>query len=93
MEEIGFKQSLPTTIHEDNQGCVAIAKYPKINARTKHINIKFHYVRELVDNKVISVVYCNTKSMTADIMTKPLSNDLFLKFRNELGISSNTVSN
>ena len=40
--------------------------------RTKHIDIKFHYVREVLQEGVIELVYCPTNSMTADILTKPL---------------------
>jgi hypothetical protein len=91
--ELGYLQTKPTIINEDNQGCLTIAKYPKINARTKHINIKFHYIRELIANKDIEVVDCRSEKMLADTMTKPLDKILFQKFRNELGIKVNTISN
>ena len=64
----------PTVMMEDNQGMIAMARNPVSHARTKHIDIRYHYVREAVQNqKVINLNYCPTKNMTADILTKPLA--------------------
>ena len=60
-------QSTPTTatiINEDNQGTIAVARNPVSHARTKHIDIKFHYVREALHDGSIDLVYCPTKDMT-----------------------------
>ena len=62
----------PPVMMEDNQGTIAMAKNPVSHARTKHIDIRYHYVREAVQ-KVISLNYCPTENMTADILTKPLA--------------------
>ncbi len=70
---IGAEQKIPTIIFEDNQGAIAIAKNPSAHARTKHIDIKYHYTREMAQKGVIQVEYCSTEDMLADVFTKPLT--------------------
>jgi len=60
----------PTTLMEDNQG--AIARNPVAHARTKHIDIRYHYIREAMQNEIVNLCYCPTEVMIADILTKPL---------------------
>jgi hypothetical protein len=58
-----------------------MAQSPKIRPRTTHINIKYHHFRQAVTTKKISIHAINTKAQLADVFTKPLSFDLFYKFR------------
>jgi hypothetical protein len=58
-------------MYEDNQSCIHMLKNGN-NLRTKHIDTKYHFVRELVKTKAISVEYCPTENMIADMLTKPL---------------------
>ena len=51
----------PTTIREDNQSAIAIATNPISQARTKHVDVKFHFVREAVSDKYIELTYCPTE--------------------------------
>jgi hypothetical protein len=62
----------PTVIFEDNQSAIAFAQNQRIVGRTKHIHVKYHFVRDLIENYTIKLVYRNTKLMTADILTKTL---------------------
>ena len=84
LADIGFEQRGPSTIFEDNQGAIELAKNPKFHNRTKHIDVSFHFIREQVNLKAISVKYCPTKDMLADIMT--LSKIAFQRFRDNLGV-------
>ena len=77
LSSIGFEQVSPTILHEDNQGTTALSKNPNNHPRTKHINIKYHYVREHVEKKHVQLVYCPTKNITADILTKGLPKSSF----------------
>ena len=86
LNDIGFKQTKPTTLYEDNQGAIGLSENPKLNSRTKHIDIKFHYVRQAVDEKVVKVKYCPTNDMVADIFTKSLSKVKFEQLRTLLGV-------
>ena len=75
----------PTVIYEDNQAAICMAKNP--NSRSKHIEIKYHYVREKVQNDIIELKYCRTEEMIADIMTKGIGKEKFLKLRKMAGIT------
>ena len=75
-----------TVIYEDNQGAIDLSKNPKHHDRTKHIDVCHHFVRERVASKEISVIYCPTNDMTADVMTKGLTTVKYQKFRQMLGV-------
>ena len=90
LKGMGFAQEHPTTIFEDNQGAIELAKNPSHHSRTKHIDIKFHHVRNAVAAKTIQLYYCPTNEMVADILTKGLPKPQFEKLRNELGVISLT---
>ena len=66
-------EATSTVILEDNQGAIAIAKNPVDHSRTKHIDIRYHYIRECVRNGQIELRYCPKNDMKADILTKPLT--------------------
>ena len=72
LTEIGYMESDDLVIHVDNQGCMALAHNPEFHARTKHIDIQYHFIREKVDEGVIQLQYCPTKEMVADVLTKPV---------------------
>ena len=77
LESIGFKIHIPTTIYEANQGARALLKNPRRHPRTKHIDIKYHYVREATEKEDIELEYCPTDIMFADILTKALPRTRF----------------
>ena len=81
---------MPVVIKEDNQGTIALAKNPISHNRTKHIDIKFHYVREALEDGIINLIYCPTEQMTADILTKPLIRQRFETLRLEMGLKNLT---
>ena len=81
----------PTTIFEDNQAAIKLAKNPQYHGRTKHISIKYHFVREQVSNGTIQLKYCQTDEMTADMFTKGLAKAKFAKLREKAGIKDITV--
>ena len=70
--ELGYHQLDPTIVHEDNNGCIATAHNPKHHNRTKHINIKYHFVRDEIQKGTFCLEHCPSGDMTADILTKPL---------------------
>lgn len=72
MEVLHHEQKIPTTILCDNKSEIALSKNPVYHGRTKHINVKFHYIRALVNDKVIEVQYCPTGDQIAYIFTKAL---------------------
>ena len=83
LEEIGLK-ALPVTIYEDNQPCIHIASNPVTSNRSKHIAVRYHYVREVISNGKVQVLYKSTQEMIADCLTKNLAKDKVEKFRSIL---------
>ena len=73
---------------EDNQVAIALAKNPVAHARTKHINIRYHYNHEAIQSGEIDVKYCPTREMNADLLTKPLPKGLFQNLQVALGMDT-----
>ncbi|KAJ7533740.1 hypothetical protein O6H91_13G062100 [Diphasiastrum complanatum] len=86
LEEIGMRQKNPTTLHSDNQSEIQLAKNLVFHARTKHIEIQYHFIRERLLSREIRVVHCSTEEQLADIFTKPLTGEKFDKFRSKLSV-------
>jgi len=70
----------------DNQGAIALTKNPHLTERSKHIDICYHYVRDLYDNKKIDVEYVPTNEMVADGLSKPLPKQKFNAFMRQIGM-------
>ena len=73
-------------IYEDNQSAIEIARNPQFHGRAKHINIKYHFIREQVNNNNIELKYCQTSEMIADMLMKELRRIIFEKLREMDGI-------
>ena len=85
LDDLGEKCSGPTVVKEDNQSAMAIAANPGNHTRTKHIDIKFHYIRSAVQQNSIKLVYCPTSMMVADVLTKPVYQETFQRLRSRMG--------
>lgn len=81
----------PTTLHCDNQSAVAIATNGNFHARTKHIDIRYHFIRYVVEDKSIRLIYCPTDDMTADTFTKALPSAKAKHFAAALGLRPTSV--
>ena len=77
----------PVVIYKDNQGTIELTKNQKHNPRTKHIDLKYHFVRDTIMDRIIEVKYCPTEDMMADIFTKALSKVKFEKMRTLIGVN------
>ena len=86
LSEFGVKFDGPTMLMEDNQGATAIAKNPVNHARTKHIDIRYHYIRQCILEEIVKVHYCSTENMYADMFTKPLPKGKFEMLRIGIGL-------
>ena len=86
LEEMRSEQKEPTTIWEDNQGALSTAKNPVFHNRTKHIQIRYHFVREAVADNIIDIKYCPTRDMIADIRTKGIARPQFERLREMMGV-------
>lgn len=81
------------TIYNDNQSAIKIIEncYNKFHKRTKHIEIRYHHIRDLKQNGFINVLYMPTEKMDADMLTKPLGKEKHIRFKENLNILDITV--
>ena len=85
VEDYGIKlQKIP--IKCDNTSAIALTKNPVFHARTKHIEVKHHFIRDHVKKGDINLELIDTNHQIADIFTKPLDREKFEYFRSELGL-------
>ena len=86
LADLGHKQSSPTELYCDNKSAIAIAQNPVQHGRTKHINVKFHALREAEKNLFIKILHCPTEVQLADLMTKGLPRSRLEMLRMKLGM-------
>lgn len=84
-------QVAPTVIKVDNQSALAMVKNLVNHGRTKHIQVKFHAIRQVEKEGEVTLVHCSSKNQFADIVTKPLGKERFEELRLKLGISKKTL--
>ena len=80
------EEGSPTTLCCDSKSAIELTKHPVFHGRSKHIDIKFHFIRNLVNEKEIVVDYCKTDEQVADIFTKALKLETFVKLKKMLGM-------
>ena len=86
LEKLGHEQSKCTTVFCDNSSAIKLTKNPVMHGGSKHIDIRFHFLRDLTKDGVVELVHCGSKDQIVDIMTKPLKLEMFLKLRELLGV-------
>ena len=74
------------TVFCDNTSAINISKNPVQHSRTKHIDIRYHFIRELVEDRTIFIEYIDTLNQLADIFTKPLDSQRFLSLLKSIGV-------
>jgi hypothetical protein len=84
--ELGYKLKSSSTLYIDNQPAVAVAKNPEHHGRIKHLDLHHYWLREVVDSGQITVKYCPTAEMPADLLTKALGKAKVSAGREMLGI-------
>jgi hypothetical protein len=82
--EAATKPVFKCTIFEDNKSTVEMANVPKMRPRTKHLNIKYHFFRQYVEDGTLSILHIPGEHQMADIFTKPLEKESFIKHRTNL---------
>ena len=88
LKDLGFDLKGPTTLFEDNKACIDLANNPETSQRSKHIDVRFHYIRDHVRNQNIILESCPTSDMKADLLTKPLERITFEKLRNSMNMTN-----
>lgn len=88
MKDLGCSNGNPICLFVDNQSAIKLVKNPEYHKRTKHIDIKYHFIRERVQEGDLIIKYVSSHDQKADIFTKPFAKDRFLFLRESLGMFS-----
>lgn len=84
-----FGEPLPTTnIFSDNKSAIALAKDHQYHPHTKHINIRYHFIRWIIEEGKVRLVFCPTKDMVADVFMKALPSTKVKHFASEMGLAA-----
>ena len=86
MEKLSHTQGNCTTMFCDNSSTIKLSKNPTMHGRSKHIDVRFHFLRDLSKERVVELVHCGTQDQITDVLTKPLKLDMFLKLRELMGV-------
>jgi hypothetical protein len=84
--ELRFKLTTPTLIYGDNQAAISIARNQQYHTATKHVAIKWHWIREVIESSEVKVEHVPTGDMTADIFTKGLERIKHVHHVEQLGL-------
>ena len=87
LTDLNIESPGPTVIYEDNQSAIAMTRSPQFHGRSKHISIKYHFIRDVVTGGAVEVKYCPTQEMIADMLTKGLPKNVFVKLRTMIGLA------
>ena len=88
LDDFWEMQAEATPLFYDNMSAISMAKNPVFHQRTRHINRKYHFIREALQEGVINVKFCRSEEQLTDIFTKALPKDRFKKLRLDLGVKS-----
>ncbi|KAE8697001.1 hypothetical protein F3Y22_tig00110637pilonHSYRG00668 [Hibiscus syriacus] len=91
LKEIGLIQEEPTKVCVDNKSAIALSKNPVFHDRSKHIDIRYHYIRECVARNDVEVEYVKSQDQVADSFTKPLKSEDLIRLRNLLGVTRSSL--
>jgi hypothetical protein len=87
LEELGFPVTGPSTFQIDNQSALAVAKNPEHHGRMKHLDMRFFWLRDAVENGTLSPAYVATEEQAADLLTKSLCAQKIGKCRGLMGLA------
>ena len=86
--ELSIPSSTPINIFLDNTGAIALSAAAKFHQRTKHIDIRYHFIREHVNDGIFRLIWLPTYKNIADILTKPLPRPIFSKLSSAIGLTA-----
>ena len=79
MESMGLQVELPIVVRADNVGAIGLSKNLSTSQRTKHINVRYNFVREFVEDEFIKIIFVRSEENHADIFTKNVNREVFEK--------------
>ncbi|XP_050139286.1 uncharacterized mitochondrial protein AtMg00810-like [Malus sylvestris] len=87
LKELNMPQEEPTEIYVDNKSAIALANNPVFHDRSKRIDTRYHYIRECIARKDVQVEYVKSQDQVADIFTKPLKQEDFVRLRKSISVT------
>ena len=84
--ELGHSDESCMIIMCDNSSTIKLSKNLVMHGRSKHIDVRFHFLRNLTKEGTVELIHCGSEDQIADIMTKPLKLEAFQKLRKLLGV-------
>jgi len=91
LQQLNEDQKKVTTIHYDNSSSIKLSKNLVMHGRCKHIDVRFHFLRDLAKDGIMELKHCNSQDQLADIMTKPLKLETFCNLRTKHGIVDGSI--
>ncbi|KAJ0007497.1 hypothetical protein Pint_30541 [Pistacia integerrima] len=88
LEELHFHQEGSTLIYCDNSSSIKLSKKLMLHGRSKHIDVRFHFLYDLTKEGVVELIHCQCQNQIADTLTKPLKLGAFVKLHGLLGVCS-----
>ena len=88
LHDVKVEVEEPLKLMIDNKSAINLAKNPVLHGRSKHIETKYHFLRNQVQKGVLEVLHCSTQKQLADLLTKAVKTNQFLHLRDEIGVVS-----
>jgi hypothetical protein len=92
IRDLGIQLSSPPNLWCDNIGATYLAANPVFHARTKHVEIDFHFVQDLVAAKALQIMFIPSKEQVADVLTKPVASNRFPWFCSKLNLQASPLT-
>lgn len=86
LSEFGYTVQGPSTLHMDNQSAISVAKNPEHHGRMKHLDLRYYWLRDVVESGQIAPKFIPTAEMVADVLTKALPRDKVQFCRTLMGL-------
>ena len=84
LEHMGYKLEIPIKVHVDNVGAIFMSRSNANSITTSHVNMRYHFIRELVESETIEIIFIKTKENVTDLFTKNLSSVDFERYASTL---------
>jgi len=88
LEELKMDYKKPIQLNIDYKSALNLSKNPTIHGKSKHIDLKFHFLCDQVSRGKLTIAYCHTEDQTTDVITKLLKQARFDKLKKQLGMSN-----
>ncbi|KAJ0928198.1 putative RNA-directed DNA polymerase [Helianthus annuus] len=91
LDDLQENNDSPIPLYCDNKSTICLARDPIYHGKSKHIRVKYHFIRDLVKKRELNVIFCATKDQIADIMTKALQPRDFIRLKELLRMSLEVI--